>query len=227
MPPVRHRLLPALLVAGISLQLGGLILIPQPALALPPDSSATLNLTAFIAAEIPTSPAIIANLTEGSQLNNTNLVVRGTCTPYTLVRVFNNGSLAGSINCSSAGSFVLNITLVAGQNKLTALNYNSDDVPGPTSNPISVYFGDPSKLAAAGTPEEPQIAIPQTPTETPNLATQDYQRLFEGTFIEPLAKALGLDPIVITSSAPTQIASIAANAVFAISIILLALLILL
>lgn len=95
-----------------------------------------------------------------------------------LIRVFNNGVLASSITCSSDGTFRINLTLSRGANSLTARHYDILNQAGPASAKIKVYF-------------EPEPI--RDSDSNPNNRQSDDERLFEGTVVEPLAKALGIE----------------------------------
>ncbi|HSX02759.1 MAG TPA: Ig-like domain-containing protein [Candidatus Saccharimonadia bacterium] len=92
----------------------------------------------------PVKPAIITSPVNGQVFQTNPITVVGTCQPATLVKVFKNGILAGSVLCDASGHFSLQIDLVIGQNALTAVSYNANDQAGPESPAVNVTLVAPA-----------------------------------------------------------------------------------
>lgn len=163
-----------------------------------------VNVTATVYGPPPTTQAVILLPTNGEVLPTTPLVVQGTCGPDLLVRVFNNGDLAGSIVCSLSGTFTMNITLNIGSNELTALNYDDQDQPGPNSPAVTISVVIPPVDPEDPSPptiiiEEDTIVTDVPGADIPGVTSSEdapRQFLFNGTFLEPITKLLALDVIV-------------------------------
>jgi hypothetical protein len=181
------------------------------ALAITVTSNGNTTVTAVVASQVPTTLATISVPTNGSIFETTPSVLSGSCGAGFLVRVFDNGHLAGSIICEADDTYTMNITLVVGTNVLTALNFNADDVAGPPSPSVTVTVKAPiirpigQAEASAGADES--VSAP--------LQGGDV-RMFEGSVVEPLAKVLGLEQTV--SPAVNNTVTAAINVVFFFSI---------
>ena len=148
------------------------------------SASGNLNVTAIVTGPFPTIPAIIVQPANNSSFTTTALVVRGTCGPGLIVRIYNNNELAGSSACSVDGNFTINITLVAGKNTLSAMNYDAFDQAGPASGEVIVYV-DP-----AGAPS----TSPGSRGNGSDIPKPDDSiRIFAGTPLELIAIAWGID----------------------------------
>lgn len=86
----------------------------------------------------PTSPAVITSPSNGQNFAANPVTVEGTCPAKSLVKIFTNGILAGSILCDASGHFRVPIDLVIGRNDLTARPYNALDQEGPESPTVTV-----------------------------------------------------------------------------------------
>lgn len=91
----------------------------------------------------PTQPVIITSPTNGQSFNANPVEVQGTCPNKALIKIFSNGVLVGSIMCGPTGRFTLPISLLIGQNLLTALPYNAVDQEGPSSPGVTVTLNMP------------------------------------------------------------------------------------
>jgi hypothetical protein len=112
-----------------------------------PDSaqaqcSGTVNVFAVVPGPRPTQPVIITSPSNGQTFNTNPVQVTGTCPSATLVKVFSNGILVGSILCQN-GHFTIPIDLVIGRNDLTAFAYNALDEQGPAGNTVTVTLNAP------------------------------------------------------------------------------------
>ncbi len=86
----------------------------------------------------PNSPVIITSPVNGQVFQTNPIQVSGTCPAKSLVKIFKNGVLAGSVICAANGRFSLPIDLVVGANSLTGLAYNALDQEGPSSPAVNV-----------------------------------------------------------------------------------------
>lgn len=90
----------------------------------------------------PASAAIITSPSNGQTFTINPVTVTGTCPSASLVKIFTNGILVGSIICQN-GHFSIPIDLVIGRNDLTALPFNTLDQAGPTSPTVTVTLNVP------------------------------------------------------------------------------------
>ena len=178
--------------------------------------SGNVSVTAVVLPPPPTLPAIIESPDSGSRFRTTPLVVSGTCQAGTLVRIYNDGQLAGSVACEAVGTFRANITLHMGLNSLTALNFDAAEQAGPASSPVTVYVEEP-ELTAEQTEEFAAITGEQA--DAAPLDLSQSQRLFEGSIIEPVGKILDLDTQVDANT--NQAIAVVVNGVFVISLVFL------
>ena len=108
------------------------------------NCSSSYIIYAVVPAPVPTRPAIITSPTTGQSFSSNPVNVSGTCPAKTIVQVFTNGILVGSTICTSSGTFTVPIDLVVGTNALTALAYNANNQPGPTSPTVTVTLTAPN-----------------------------------------------------------------------------------
>lgn len=167
-----------------------------------------VTVTAIVYGPPPTTQAVILQPADGQTLKTTLLVVQGTCGADLLVRVFNNGNLAGTITCSPDNTFTMNITLVVGNNKLTAQNYDAQEQPGPDSPAVNVIVLPPpfppeeevpSESPRSPSPDSTQdseIDFANQPGDASNQRPSKKTPLFEGTFLEPITKLFGFEILV-------------------------------
>lgn len=96
----------------------------------------------------PTKGATITVPGSGSSYSTSPITVSGICPDDLLVQVYNNGVMAGSVNCKN-GSFSLQVTLYTGQNDISATVFDSLDQAGPVSNTVTVTYNN-SNITAFG-----------------------------------------------------------------------------
>ncbi len=124
-----------LVLAGL-----GLAAFTTTAAAGPPQTEqGSISLSGEVSGPPPSTAPTIAQPTNGQHFSQNPITVSGSCTSGLIIKVFRNGSLAGSANCS-AGSFSLSIDLVVGQNNLVARGYDSLDQPSPDSATVVVFL---------------------------------------------------------------------------------------
>lgn len=106
------------------------------------------TVTASVPAPAPTQAATVDSPTNGKHFSDKPIVVSGSC-PYTnegdYVSIYRNNFYSGTALCSSAGQYQLSIDLFTGANQLIARVYNFTDVPGPDSDPVTVYYDPPAQ----------------------------------------------------------------------------------
>ena len=103
----------------------------------------TYSVSAVVPGPRPTRPAIITSPTNGQSFGTNPVTVEGTCPASSLVKIFTNRILVGSIFCDANGRFRLPVDLVIGQNELTALPFNTLDQEGPVSPTVTVTLNQP------------------------------------------------------------------------------------
>ena len=106
--------------------------------------SGTYTVLAVVPGPRPTQPAVITSPVSGQTFQTNPIVVSGTCPKGTLIKIFKNGVLAGSIICDGSNRFSLPIDLLIGSNALTAVAYNTNDQAGPDSPAVNVTLNVPS-----------------------------------------------------------------------------------
>jgi hypothetical protein len=98
------------------------------------------QVSGVVPGQTPSQTPTIANITNGhSYTSNDPITVHGSCQNATLVELFKNQVLAGVTVCNN-GSYDLSIDLFIGSNTLLAQSFNSADVGGPQSAPLTVSF---------------------------------------------------------------------------------------
>ncbi len=97
----------------------------------------------------PTTVATITTPGNGASFGESPITVSGLCTDDLLVQVYNNGVLVGAVNCEN-GSFSLQVSLFAGQNDLTAIQYDELGQASPVSATVTVTYNN-ANFAAFGT----------------------------------------------------------------------------
>lgn len=106
------------------------------------DGGGSYGVTAVVPGARPTKPATITSPANGQTFSTNPVTVEGTCPSGSLVKVFTNGILVGSILCQN-GKFSIPVDLVIGQNALTALAFNTLDQAGPASPTVNVTLNQP------------------------------------------------------------------------------------
>lgn len=108
-----------------------------------PSCNGSYTVNAVVPGPRPTKPAIITSPTNGQVFTTNPVTVTGTCPTRSLVKIFTNGILVGSIICGTSERFSLPVDLVIGKNDLTALPFNALDEQGPTSPTVTVTLNQP------------------------------------------------------------------------------------
>jgi hypothetical protein len=89
----------------------------------------------------PTTTATITTPGNGASFSSSPITVNGLCTNDLLVQVYNNGVMVGAVICKG-GSFSVQVSLFAGTNELTAIQYDNLEQASPVSNSITVNYTD-------------------------------------------------------------------------------------
>lgn len=128
------------------------LLLPLPAHAAitpipdPPPAPGSYGLEATKSQPAPKTAATITTPGNSASFSTSPITVSGLCTTGLLVQVYNNGALAGAINCTN-GSFSLQVSLFTGQNDLSATQFDDLDQASPDSNHVSVSYNNANFLA--------------------------------------------------------------------------------
>lgn len=134
--------------------------------------SGAVSVGVVVPGPAPVVGAAITSPAAGLKLTDQNTVdVIGTCQKGTFVVIQNNGELAGSTVCTDAGIFRLQIQLQAGENVLSALNYDNLNQPGPNTPFISIRLTMTTPLAPVSKLDTP-IVLPLIPSIAPNLGDE-------------------------------------------------------
>lgn len=121
--------------------------------ATPPPISHDVSITAHVPGPPPSQGAVITSPADGTTFTDQNMIdISGTCEDTTLVVVSSNGSTVGSANCSGS-TFTLTTQLDAGQNVLSAKNYDFDNQAGPDTPDVTITLN-----VTAPPPSTPPVA---------------------------------------------------------------------
>ena len=123
---------------------GGLLSWSLTAGAASTSGGGQYGVTGVVTGPRPVKSVVITSPSNGQNFQANPITVEGTCQVATLVKVFKNGVLAGSAPCQANGRFSLQLDLLIGQNALTAVSYNANDLPGPDGAPVNVTLSAPA-----------------------------------------------------------------------------------
>ena len=104
---------------------------------------------AVIPSPPPTQGVTISNPVNGQVFSTSPITVNGICPGNLLIKIYSNNIFVGSTDCSN-GSFSLKISLFNGLNSLVAIDYDSLNQAGPSSNTVNVTFNS-AQFATFGT----------------------------------------------------------------------------
>ena len=96
----------------------------------------------------PTVGATITTPGNGASFTTSPITVSGVCPTDLLVQVYDNSVMVGAVVCAN-GSFSLQVSLFAGTNDLTVIDYDDLEQAGPTSPTTTVTYTD-THLSAFG-----------------------------------------------------------------------------
>ncbi len=108
------------------------------------EGSGQYTVDAVVTGQRPTSAPVITSPAKGQTFQVNPIIMSGTCPDRTLVKIFKNGILAGGVICGPGGRFSLQLDLLTGNNDLTAVAYNANDLPGPESQTVNVNLTAPA-----------------------------------------------------------------------------------
>ena len=108
--------------------------------ASPGPESGSIGLSGIVPGKPPATGATIDSPKSGARFSTTPVAVSGTCPKNTLVELFKNNIFAGSIPCTAAGTYSLEIDLLIGENILLARVYDDLNQAGPDSNKPTVFY---------------------------------------------------------------------------------------
>lgn len=108
--------------------------------ASPGPESGSIGLSGIVPGKPPGTGATIDSPKPGARFSTTPVAVSGTCPKNTLVELFKNNIFAGSIPCTAAGTYSLEIDLLIGENILLARVYDDLNQAGPDSNKPTVFY---------------------------------------------------------------------------------------
>lgn len=111
------------------------------ALPTPPPQPGSYGIEATKKQAPPTTTATITTPGNGASFNTSPITVNGLCTNDLLVQVYNNGVMVGAVICKG-GTFTVQVSLFAGTNELTAIQYDDLEQASPVSNSITVNYTD-------------------------------------------------------------------------------------
>jgi hypothetical protein len=109
----------------------------------PPPSGGSYGLEATKKQPAPTTTASISTPSNGASFSTSPITVSGLCTTGLLVQVYDNGVLAGALDCTT-GSFSLQITLFTGTNDLSVTQFDDLEQASPDSNHVTVNYNNAS-----------------------------------------------------------------------------------
>ncbi len=100
----------------------------------------SIGLSGTMPGDPPKTSATIDSPQSQQRFSVSPVPVSGTCPINTLVEIFKNDIFAGSVACSTAGNYSVDVDLLIGQNILKAKVYDSLNQPGPDSNNVTVFY---------------------------------------------------------------------------------------
>lgn len=138
----------------------------------PPQTlNGNISVSGVVPGPPPTIPAVITDPAEGQHIGEQTYVLKGTCEAGRFIEIYRNDASAGLVTCSVSGDFQINITLLAGKNKLVARTFDSIAQYGPDSAIVHVFYDVPSV---------------DTLIATKNMSKSQAERLHEEIIGKPL-----------------------------------------
>jgi hypothetical protein len=110
-----------------------------------------LTIDAAVDAPLVANPATIQSHYNEQHVQEAEVTIAGTCSPWSYVQLFQNGRLVGVSACTTMAYSVQSI-LDVGRNELVARIYNLTNNEGPVMTPIVVYYDASSAVSEASTP---------------------------------------------------------------------------
>lgn len=116
------------------------------AIPTPPPEPGSFGVEATKTQPPPIVAATITTPGSGASYTNSPITVSGICPNGLLVQIYNNGVMVGAVMCTN-GSFSMQVSLFAGTNELTAIDYDNLGQAGPPSNTVTVNYTDTNFVA--------------------------------------------------------------------------------
>lgn len=91
----------------------------------------------------PTQAPTISTPGNGASYSESPITVNGVCINDLLVQVYNNGVMAGAVMCKN-NTYSVQVSLFAGTNELTAIQYDDLEQASPVSNTVTINYTDTS-----------------------------------------------------------------------------------
>lgn len=130
-------------------------------------SSRDVQVNVVVTGPPPTEGSLITTPKSGdSFIDKSSLNVSGTCPVDTFVVIKNNDNLVGTVNCTSAGIFDIDIQLYVGENIIIAQNYDNYNQAGPASGSVKITVSKTNPVT--GVVETPIVVPPIITPITPD-----------------------------------------------------------
>lgn len=94
----------------------------------------------------PQTGPTISTPGNGASFSTSPITVNGVCISDLLVQVYNNGVMVGAVMCKNS-TYSVEVSLFAGTNELTAIQYDDLEQASPVSNTVTVNYTDTSFTA--------------------------------------------------------------------------------
>lgn len=91
----------------------------------------------------PTQAPTISTPGNGASFSTSPITVNGVCQTDLLVQVYNNGVMVGAVMCKN-NTYSIQVSLFAGANELTAIQYDDLEQGSPVSNTVTINYTDTS-----------------------------------------------------------------------------------
>lgn len=145
------------LVLFVILLILGLFLLASESYVQSYSESGTVIVGTIVPGPAPGTGATISYPLDNDSFDSDVIDIKGTCDKGSFVIVRNNNIMAGSVSCTEAGVFSLQIQLQTGRNVLSVLNYDNLNQVGPVTPTVTVYLKDKGEII---TSIEPAISSP-------------------------------------------------------------------
>jgi hypothetical protein len=99
----------------------------------------SIGLSGVVPTKPPTTAAVITSPKDGQHFRDSPVTIGGTCPDGTLIEIYKNDIFAGSVGCDS-NKFSIDIDLLFGSNKISAIVYDVLNQAGPASNTITIFY---------------------------------------------------------------------------------------
>ena len=113
----------------------------------------------------PTVAAAFSTPADGTHFTSSPMLVTGTCPVDTYISLYRNGLFSGVALCNVDGKWIIETSLFAGRNDLTAKVFNLTDVPGPVIGGITVYYDPPSVPINSPGDTVTGVTVPNQPNQ--------------------------------------------------------------